>query len=381
MNQQPHLTSTASPPARSQRRRLRRWLLVIAALVSLIVFLPQFVLIQWGPRLLGTILSKQLHTSITVQGVAGGWLSGLEIRGIEVAERPESSAPRLLRLERLTLNLAAVWLLASSEPVILHLEDLTINVRRGDDGQWNMAALLAQLNQPTPATVPRPSQPPSLPDRRVDLTLTGGRLHMEDNGTTYGFDLHAGSASLAAAPWQGHFALSGPAGAALTVDGELQHLAASEPLAGHIEVNVSQLDIGVVTSLLPLPAAMRLHGHVPNAHARLMFAGTQGVTIAADLEFQQLQWPASSESATDGIERLQVHLQGQWQENRWSCDTLTIEAPQGRFALHDRAWMQADEAAWRGHAAFALDVQDSQLVTRALQTLLPRPCISRVPCR
>src|SRR5262245_62400841 len=121
MNRQPHPTSTASPPARSQRRRLWGWLLVIAVLVSLIVFLPQLLLIQWGPRLLGTVLSKQLHTSVTVESVAGGWLSGLEVRGIEVAERPESPAPRLLRLERLTLNLAAVWLFASSEPVVLRL--------------------------------------------------------------------------------------------------------------------------------------------------------------------------------------------------------------------------------------------------------------------
>jgi hypothetical protein len=371
MNRQPHPTSTASPPARNQRRRLWRWLLVIAALVSLIVFLPQFLLIQWGPRLLGTVLSKQLHTSVTVESLAGGWLNGLEVRGIEVAERPESSAPRLLRLERLTLNLAVVWLLVSSEPVVLRLEDLTVNLRRSDDGQWNMAALLAHLNQPTPGTAPHPAQPPSLPDRRVDVTLTGGRLHMEDDGTTYGFDLHAESASLAAAPWQGHFALSGPAGAALTVDGELQHLASSEPLAGHIEVNVSQLDVGVVTSLLPLPAAVQFHGRVPNAHARLVFAGTDGVTIAADLEFQQLQWQVASERATDEIEGLQIHLQGQWQDNQWSCDTLTIEAPHGRFALLDRAWMQADEDAWRGHAAFVLDVQDSQLATQALQTLLP----------
>ena len=94
MNRQPHRTSTASSPARSQRRRPWRWLLVIASLVGLIVLLPQFVLIQWGPRLLGTFLSKQLHTSVTVEGVAGGWLSGLEVRGIEVAERPESPAPR-----------------------------------------------------------------------------------------------------------------------------------------------------------------------------------------------------------------------------------------------------------------------------------------------
>src|SRR4029453_14719044 len=131
MNRQPHPTSTASPLARSQRRRLWRWLLVIAALVSLIVFLPQFVLVQWGPRLLGTILSKQLHTSVTVESVAGGWLGGLEIRGIEVAERPESSAPRLLRLERLTLNLAAVWLLVSSEPVVLRRGNPPFTLRRG----------------------------------------------------------------------------------------------------------------------------------------------------------------------------------------------------------------------------------------------------------
>ena len=60
----------------------------------------------------------------------------------------------------------------------------------------------------------------------------------------------------------------------------------------------------------------------------------------------------------------------QWQDNQWSCETLTIEAPSGRFALHDRAWIQADEDAWHGHMAFALDVQDSQTVTRALQPLL-----------
>src|SRR4030095_661056 len=121
MNRQPHPTSTASPPARNQRRRLWRSLMVIAALVSLIVFLPQFLLIQWGPRLLGTVLSKQLHTSVTVEGLTGGWLNGPEVRGIGVAESPESSAPRPLRLERLALNLAVVWLLVSSEPVVLRL--------------------------------------------------------------------------------------------------------------------------------------------------------------------------------------------------------------------------------------------------------------------
>jgi len=110
-------------------------------LVCLVVFLPQFVLVHWGPRLLGTVLSKQLQTSVTVEGVAGGWWSGAKIRGLEVAESPEPQAPLLLCIERITLNLALVWLLGSSTPIVLRLEDVTVNSRCGNNGQWNLAAL------------------------------------------------------------------------------------------------------------------------------------------------------------------------------------------------------------------------------------------------
>ena len=120
---------------------------------------------------------------------------------------------------------------------------------------------------------------------------------MGDDGTTYGFDLHAESPSLANAPWQWQFALSGPAGAALTVDGQLQHVASPEPLVGHTEVNVSQLDFAVVTSLLPLHAAWQPHGHIQQVHVRLVFDGIQGVNITAGLEFQQLRWPAAGAPA------------------------------------------------------------------------------------
>lgn len=368
MTQPPHLPTTASPPARGQRHW--RWLLVGVVLVCLIVFLPQLILVRWGPRLLGKTLSKQLQTSVTVEGITGGWLRRLEIRGIEVAESPTPQAPRLLRLERISLNLGAVRLLASADPIALRLEDLTVNLRHRDDGQWNLAALLANLNQPAPPATSTPS-PPTLPDRRIDFTLTDGRLHMGDDGTTYRFDLHAESPSLIAAPLQWHFALSGPAGAALTVAGQLQHLVSSEPLVGHTEANISQLNIDVVTSLLPLPPAVQPRGRVPNAHIRLVFAGTQGVNVTADLDFQQLRWQAGGAPAAARIEYLQAHLQGKWQGNRWSCDTLTIETPHGRFALHDQAWMQADTDAWRGHVAFALDVKESQPLTQALQTLFP----------
>ena len=84
-----------------------------------------------------------------------------------------------------------------------------------------------------------------------------------------------------------------------------------------------------------------------------------------------MQWQEAGVSAAAELERLQVHVQGQWQDHQWSCETLTIEVPGGRFALQDRAWMQADADTWRGHVAFTLDVQEMQPVTQALQTLLP----------
>src|SRR5215510_6602221 len=146
MTEQPNLP-TASPSAPVWCQRRWRWLLAVAMLVLLCVFLPQFVLGHWGPSLLGRVLSTQLHTSVTIEAITGGWLSGLELRGIAVAESPEPQALTLLRVERLTLNLAAVWLLVSSDPIVLRMEELSVNLRRRDDGQWNIAALLAHLNK------------------------------------------------------------------------------------------------------------------------------------------------------------------------------------------------------------------------------------------
>ncbi|MCZ6643458.1 MAG: hypothetical protein O7F71_17945, partial [Gammaproteobacteria bacterium] len=131
--------------ASDRKNRRWRWLLAIAVVVLCIVFLPQFILVQWGPSVLGRVLSKQLHTSVTVEGITGGWLSGLEIQRLEVAESPEPQAPMLLRMERLTLNLAAGWLLVTSEPIVLRIDDLNVHLRRRDDGQWNVAALLSNL--------------------------------------------------------------------------------------------------------------------------------------------------------------------------------------------------------------------------------------------
>jgi hypothetical protein len=142
---------------------------------------------------------------------------------------------------------------------------------------------LAHLSKPTPSAASTPLKLPALLNRRFDVTLTGGQLHMGDDGSTYRFALHAGSLSLTEAPWQWQFALSGPTDAALTVDGELHHLVSTEPLVGHAEVNISQLDLAVLTSLLPLHAAWQPRGRIQQVQARLVFEGIQGVNIMAGL--------------------------------------------------------------------------------------------------
>src|SRR5262245_10460365 len=127
MTEQPHLP-TASLPTPAWYRRHWRWLLAVVILVCLVVFLPQFVLGHCGSCLLGSTRSGHFRTSVTIEEITGGWLRGLELRGLAVAESPEPQAPALLRVERLTLNLAAVWLLVSSDPIVLRMEELSVNL-------------------------------------------------------------------------------------------------------------------------------------------------------------------------------------------------------------------------------------------------------------
>src|SRR5262245_60156355 len=162
MTEQPNFP-VASPPAPVLRQCRWRWLLAVVILVLLFVFLPQFALRQWGPSLLGRVLSTQLHTSVTVEHITGGWLSGLELRGLAVAESPDPQALTLVHVERLTLNLAALWLLVGSDPIVFRMDDPTINLRRRDDGQWNIPALLAHLHNPPTPAAPQPAKPLRLP--------------------------------------------------------------------------------------------------------------------------------------------------------------------------------------------------------------------------
>src|SRR4029453_16350040 len=107
-----------------------RWLLAVAAAVLVVGILPTLILALWGPSVLGRVLSAYLQTSVTVEGVTGGWWSGVTVHQLTVAEDPTPQAPMLVRVDRLTVNRLLVSLLLPSKPITVRLDTVHIDLQR-----------------------------------------------------------------------------------------------------------------------------------------------------------------------------------------------------------------------------------------------------------
>src|SRR5882724_3929341 len=158
-------------------RRLWRWLLAVAAAVLLVGSLPALILALWGPSVLGRALSTYLQTSVTVQGVTGGWWSGVTVHQLTVAEDQTPQAPVLVRVDTLTLNLPLVFLLLSTKPITVRLDTVHIDLHRHQDGQWNLTSLLKALETSTSARPDARAIGLRL-NRQVAVTLTHGTLRV-----------------------------------------------------------------------------------------------------------------------------------------------------------------------------------------------------------
>src|SRR6266850_581228 len=158
-------------------RRPWRWLLAVAAAVLLVAILPALILPLLGPSVLGRVLSAYLQTSVTVQGVTGGWWSGMTVRQLTVAEDPTPQAPMLARVDTLTVNLPLVFLWLSTKPIPVRLDTVHIDLRRRQDGQWNLTPF---IEAPGTSRSARPDARAIAPrlNRLVTVTITHGTLRM-----------------------------------------------------------------------------------------------------------------------------------------------------------------------------------------------------------
>jgi hypothetical protein len=163
----------SSPPP----RKPWRWLLGLAGALLLVGLLPALMLAQWGPYILGRVLSAYLQTSVSVQGVVGGWWDGVTLQQLSVAVDRTPQAPTLVRVEQLTVNRPVVALLFSAKPLALHLDGIHFDLRRGDDGQWNLTPLLKVFGTDTSTQPHARAIVPQL-DRQITVTVTHGTLRV-----------------------------------------------------------------------------------------------------------------------------------------------------------------------------------------------------------
>ena len=194
----------------------------------LVGILPTLILALWGPSVLGRVLSAYLQTSVTVQGVTGGWWSGVTVHQLTVAEDPTPQAPMLVRVDRLTVNRLLVSLLLPSKPITVRLDTVHIDLQRRQDGQWNLTSLLKALERSTPARPEASAITPWL-DRPVTVTVTHGTLRVGEEAelTDLAIGLHLAAGRLTVTQAEGSVA-----GGTIALQGEvsLQNLAPDQAL-------------------------------------------------------------------------------------------------------------------------------------------------------
>jgi hypothetical protein len=145
--------------------------------VLLVAILPALILPLLGPTVLGRVLSAYLQTSVTVQGVTGGWWSGMTVHQLTVAEDPTPQAPMLARVDTLTVNLPLVSLWLSTKSIPVRLDTVHIDLRRRQDGQWNLTPF---IEVPGTSRSARPDARAIAPrlNRLVTVTITHGTLRV-----------------------------------------------------------------------------------------------------------------------------------------------------------------------------------------------------------
>jgi hypothetical protein len=227
-----------SGPSSPHARKTWRWLLVIAAAVLLVGVLPALILAQWGPYVFGRLLSAYLQTSVTVHEVSGGWWSGLTVRQLSAAEDQAPQAPTLLRVEQATVDLPIVSLLFSSKPIALHLDTVHIDLRRRQDGQWNLTPMLKALGTGTSAR-PQARAIVAPLNRHVVVTVKHGtlRLGAEAELTDLAIGLHWAAGRVTITQAEAHIA-----GGLMALHGEASLLRPTPDTALHWRLAGVHLD-------------------------------------------------------------------------------------------------------------------------------------------
>lgn len=204
--------ATAPSPQRRFLRRKAIWI-AVAILAVLVIGLPMVALGRLQARILG-LLTAELGRPVTAQSVHLVLLPwpGVELDQVRLADAPAFGGEALATAQsaRATVRIWAL-LVGRLEFSSIHLEQANINLARDAAGNWNLAAMLAQVHRTGPRL--RPTAAPA------SLRQTGRfpYLAIQDSRINFKFGLRkepfylAGvnaSLSLARSGWRFHLQFS-----------------------------------------------------------------------------------------------------------------------------------------------------------------------------
>lgn len=141
----PHQPShePATPSTRSSGKNFRRILgLLVIGIIVFVALLPTIVSALWLGSSLTPQLSKSLGTDVEIESVSVGWFSGLELRGLRVANQP--GFPRdepAIAIDELRGDISFLSLFGGKLDISGHVDGLRVHVIQREDGTNNLVTV------------------------------------------------------------------------------------------------------------------------------------------------------------------------------------------------------------------------------------------------
>ncbi|MGD1277832.1 MAG: AsmA family protein [Tepidisphaeraceae bacterium] len=178
---------SVGPPKPAKRRRRRWWIIPAAVLVLLIV------LVLLAPTIASTGLVRQMVVDHVNQTLLNGkleiadwsfaWSGGVWIKGIELKD---ASDAHVLDIGQITTGLSLLKAITGNINLgDVQINSLDFNLRRGKDGQLNLAKLFKAAASSTTTATPTPN-PGAKPSKLPNLS---GTIHINRGAGTYEDDL------------------------------------------------------------------------------------------------------------------------------------------------------------------------------------------------
>ena len=168
------------------RRRNRR-LILLACLGAIFIiggffFLRSPYVLNWARVVLESELQKRLTRPVTIDHISGDVLTGVNIRGIKIADRILENPP-LISLDEIRIRYR-LWNLAQGKILItqLHFHQPQVNVRREVDGVLNLTELIPTDPSGTGAKFPVQLL---ISDINIgDISIENGIINFEDESSS-----------------------------------------------------------------------------------------------------------------------------------------------------------------------------------------------------